>query len=172
MLNDSEGRPEGDEPITAEWLAEVGFKWHQLDRQPDKHWLLWLNNFEGSEFEALGIELAPSEYRGDWYCWLRSDTAHRYCRFIHVRHIRTRDDLRYLFEGLTGQPFKPVNFIGGSARTASVALRYRMEDSRLDRAMLKHNPAWHEVEKDDSMGGALPEHLQAHHDQRKEADRA
>lgn len=31
-----------DDPITEEWLKSVGFKWHQFDRQPDKHWLLWL----------------------------------------------------------------------------------------------------------------------------------
>jgi len=30
--------------LTEEWLKRVGFKWHQLDRQPDKHWLLWLGS--------------------------------------------------------------------------------------------------------------------------------
>jgi hypothetical protein len=30
------------EPITEEWLREVGFRWYQFDLQPDKQWLLWL----------------------------------------------------------------------------------------------------------------------------------
>jgi hypothetical protein len=29
-------------PITEEWLKLVGFRWHQLERQPSRHWLLWL----------------------------------------------------------------------------------------------------------------------------------
>ena len=35
-----------DLPLTEEWLKENGFKWHQFDRQPDKHWLLWLGHVE------------------------------------------------------------------------------------------------------------------------------
>lgn len=31
-------------PITEEWLKSVGFKWHQLDRRPEKQWLLWLGD--------------------------------------------------------------------------------------------------------------------------------
>ena len=50
------------EPITEEWLREVGFKWHQFDRQPTKHWLLWLaDTFPRRMFhdnEDFGIELA------------------------------------------------------------------------------------------------------------------
>jgi len=30
------------EIISEEWLKAAGFKWHQLERQPDQHWLLWL----------------------------------------------------------------------------------------------------------------------------------
>ncbi len=37
---------EGSQPalITEDWLYAVGFRWHQLDRQPNKQWLLWLGN--------------------------------------------------------------------------------------------------------------------------------
>ena len=41
------------EPITEEWLKEVGFKWHQLARQPEKQWLLWLGD---AVRDGLGIE--------------------------------------------------------------------------------------------------------------------
>jgi hypothetical protein len=36
------GAPVIDEPISEAWLKAAGFKWSQLDRQPDKHWILWL----------------------------------------------------------------------------------------------------------------------------------
>ena len=82
------------EPITEDWLREVGFKWHQFDRQPNKQWLLWVSDAcgqWGSSGDDLGVELAAGSYdaeRGDregWFCWLRSDVSHRYSRFIHVR---------------------------------------------------------------------------------------
>jgi hypothetical protein len=56
--------PDLAEPITAEWLKEIGFRWHQLDRQPDKQWLLWIGEAvdQGKNvacFEDLGLELSP-----------------------------------------------------------------------------------------------------------------
>src|SRR5579885_196517 len=52
-------------PITEEWLKSIGFRWHQFDRQPDRHWLLWLGGAIGdgaafTSYEDLGIEVAPS----------------------------------------------------------------------------------------------------------------
>src|SRR5688572_9102301 len=101
------------EPITEDWLREVGFKWHQFDRQPDKHWLLWVGQAcgqWGKSTDDIGVELAPNSYDADtddltgWFCWLRSDVAHRYSRFIHVRRLRTRDEVIALVAALTGQP--------------------------------------------------------------------
>jgi hypothetical protein len=33
-----------DESISEPWLRCAGFKWHQIDRQPSKHWVLWLSH--------------------------------------------------------------------------------------------------------------------------------
>src|SRR5580700_3412261 len=78
-------------PITEEWLKESGFRWHRLERQPDKHWLLWLGDAMGdgymTSYEDIGIEVAPMFKRQEWFCWLRSDCAGQYHRFIHLRHI-------------------------------------------------------------------------------------
>ena len=165
-----------DEPITEDWLREVGFKWHQLDRQPAKQWLLWLADCfrqRGNmvDTEDLGIELAPAWWFGqtgmlcgsenEWYCWIRGDTSGRYRRFIHIRHLRTKHELIRLIEALTGQCWDAANIINGSMTTPENAARYRAEADRLDRRILRDSK-WGEVEKDDSMGGALPEHLEAH----------
>lgn len=28
--------------ITEDWLRDCGFKWEQHERQPAKHWVLWI----------------------------------------------------------------------------------------------------------------------------------
>jgi hypothetical protein len=164
-------------PITEDWLREVGFKWHQLERQPSKQWLLWLGDalrHRGNMIsnEDLGIELAQCWWKnsvggiggteGEWFCWLRADTSHRYSRFLHVRHLRYQDELIRLIEALTGIEWKPENNIGGSMQTQKNADWFRAEYDRLDRRMLRENYKHREIEKDDSMGGALPQHLEAH----------
>jgi len=59
------------EPISEEWLASVGFKWHQLKRQPAKHWVLWLGGRRFLQsYEDLGVELAPGIRDANWTCWL------------------------------------------------------------------------------------------------------
>lgn len=152
------------ELITEEWLKEVGFRWHQLERQPSKHWLLWLGGAI-EEFlqsiEDLGVEVA-SDLRGGWYCWIRADTSHRYSRFVHVRHIRERREVIAIVEALSGQPWNPANHISGCVYTAERVARWRAEENRLDRQMLRDGPKWRDIEKDDTRGGALPEHLDAH----------
>jgi hypothetical protein len=162
-----------NEPITEEWLRESGFKWHQLDRQPEKHWLLWLGAAvrarDGSltSYEDIGIELASGAYAGrdrppEWFCWFRSDAAGRYHRFIHLRHLRLRSDVIAIVEALSGQAWDPANHWYGSLVSPAQAERHRVEHDRLDRVMRRAGHPWFEIEKDDTRGRALPEHLDAH----------
>lgn|GEM_PF-1348155 len=148
--------------ITEDWLRENGFKWHQLEGQDRKQWLLWLGSaIRESSFEDLGVEVA--EWRdGSWFCWLRSDFAHRYSRFIHVRHLRFVDELAALIEGVTGQEFDASNNLYGSMRKPKDAARLREEDRRTDLLWLRQSRHWREIEKDDSRGQALPEHHEFH----------
>lgn len=161
--------------ITEDWLREIGFKWHQFDRQPAKHWLLWLGDAIASKttgYEDLGIELAPAWWQnrhgddmgdvGGWNCWLRADSAGRYHRFIHVRHLHRQSDLIALVEALTGQAWNPENNFGGSMLRPSRAAAIRAELDRPDRVLLRARHPWAECEKDDSRGRALPEHLEAY----------
>jgi len=147
-------------PITEEWLRSVGFKWHQFDRQPDKQWLLWLGDITSpGDTEDLGIELAPG--REDWwFCWLRSDCSSRYSRFLHVRHIRTTGELIMLVQGITGTVWDPANHIGGAALRPERAEAIRKEYDRLDKRIMREGHPWRDIEKDDTRGGALPEHMQ------------
>jgi hypothetical protein len=166
--------------ISEDWLKSVGFKWHQLDRQNSKHWLLWLgrglNQGAGlMDSEDIGVELAANvPHRDgrtpDWFCWFRSDCAGRYHRFIHVRHLTTNIEVVRLVEAIIGYPFDPANNMYGSVLTPEPAAATRDRDAaRLDRQMmLEPSPfyKWADVEKDDTRGRALPEHLEAH-DKRK-----
>src|SRR6185436_19416447 len=100
--------------ITEDWLKEVGFRWHQLDRQPDKHWLLWLGRATPgpSALEDIGIEVAPNR-DGKWFCWFRSDAAHLYSRFVHVRYLSCPGELIRLVEAITGLLWEPRNHFFG-----------------------------------------------------------
>jgi hypothetical protein len=157
-----------DELITEGWLASCGFKWHQLECQDQKQWLLWIGSaieYDRVDTEDLGIELCINfDYHDkvirDWFCWLRSDYSHRYSRFIHIRHMRFQREVIRLVEGVTGQDWHPENHRYGYAMTAERALRQRQEDERLDIRLLKSRTAWQETEKDNTRGHALPEHIQ------------
>lgn len=155
-----------DVPITEEWLREVGFKWHQFDRQPTKHWLLWLGDaLPGRMFrdsEDLGVEVCADHPNPlEWFCWLRADTAGRYHRFIHIRHLRFQHEFIALIEGITGQTWDPANNVWGSMRRPEHAARLRENAERADQRLLCERTRWQEVEKDDSRGQALPEHMEA-----------
>lgn len=154
-------------PIDADWLREIGFRWHQLDRQPDQHWLLWMGDAMNdcvTCYEDIGIEVAPAG-TGDWFCWLRSDAGSRYGRFIHLRHIRSRRDLILILEGIAGCGFAPEHCIGGSWMTPEHAARVKGQEQRLDRVLMRQTP-WHAVERDSSRGGALVDHYTAYVDAR------
>lgn len=158
--------------ITEDWLKSVGFKWHQLERQPSKHWVLWLgsglvdhegNKERASCSEDLGIELTCDTLSAPfWYCWLRSDASHRYHRFIHIRHLRTQQEVVALIESLTGLSWNPENHLYGEVKTPADAKSCRDRDSRLDAVLLRENPSWYPTESDESQGRPLPEHLHAH----------
>lgn len=150
-----------NDPITEEWLKSVGFKWHQLHRQPDKQWLLWLGDHtDRGDTQALGIELAPGVSDGAWFCWLRSDTSQRYSRFLHIRHMKVIGDVIRLVVALTDSDWRPENHIGGAAMTQKRADSIRADYNRLDRIIMREGHPWRDIEKDESRGGALPEHMQ------------
>lgn len=155
-----------DDPITEEWLESVGFKWHQFERQPNKHWLLWLGSGlkekpSLTSYEDIGIELATCVGLGEWFCWLRSDAAGRYHRFIHLRHVQTCRDVTTLVEAISGRPWTPENHLYGSLRSPADADRIRADNERLDRRLMRDCPKWAEIESDDTRGRALPEHMSA-----------
>lgn len=154
-------------PITEDWLRAVGFKWHQLSRQPDRHWVLWLGDAiaGGDGCDSLGLELAPSN-DGTWFCWLRSDLAGRYHRFVHVRHMREQGEIEALVSALTGLPWAPQQHFYGSVRTPEQADRIRREHNRLDRVLARERP-WSATERDDSIGRPLHEHLEAHEEPKR-----
>jgi len=112
-------------------------------------------------YEDLGIEVALGR-DGTWFCWLRGDTAGRYHRFIHIRHLRTTDELILLIEGLTGQAWNAANNYYDSIHTSEQAKRIREEHEHMDHRLRKDNCKWAEIEKDDTRGRALPEHYEAH----------
>ncbi|SLK03616.1 hypothetical protein [Novosphingobium mathurense] len=150
--------------LTEDWLKANGFKWHQFDRQPSKQWLLWIGSAMGDKmtsYEDLGIEVAPG-HDGKWFCWLRSDSAGRYHRFIHIRHIESVDDLTGMIAGLIGRPFDPWNALYGHLYTPEQAQRLRSEDERLDMRLRRANPHWYASEKDHTRGGPLIDHVNAH----------
>lgn len=154
-----------DNLLSEEWLAEVGFKWHEVTRSPHKHWVLWLGDaLDGRMFSSqqdLGIELTMGAMEGKWFCWLRSDVAGRYSRFLHVRHLYTQAELIRMVEGLTGQNWNPENHFYGGMVTHKRAEYLRAESERLDRYFLAERPKWNAFEKDPTRGGALPQHLEA-----------
>lgn len=131
--------------LSEDWLRACGFKWEQCDRQPSKHWILWLGDalvdpVEGRAFcdsSDLGIELAKHHKYAVWYCWIRADYGMRYCRFLHVRHMAKQAEVVQLIEALTGRPFVPADSMYGCLRTTEDAERLRKESERLDKAMAR-----------------------------------
>lgn len=152
------------ELITEEWLKNNGFKWHQLERQPAKHWVLWLGSVLNTAMASpddLGIEIASKGSDDQWNCWLRSDTAGRYHRFIHVRYLQKTQEVIDLVTAITGSIWCPTNHLYGMVYSGEVAAKIRKEHERMDLQLLAERHKWLEVEKDESRGRALPEHMEA-----------
>jgi len=136
------------EPITEDWLRASGFKWEQLDRQPTKHWLLWLapacvDHLEHhrrmfAATEDLGIELAFKDGQSpDWFCWVRADYAGRYSRFLHVRHMIYQYEVVQLIEALTGREWKPEDVLYGAFRSPKEADSLRKDSESLHQRLAR-----------------------------------
>src|SRR6266853_2421226 len=139
-----------DERITEEWLKSAGFKWEQYDRQPEKMWTLWLGSALVDEVNGnkrrmfadttdVGVEVTACKRDGaviNWSCFLRSDAAGRYHRFIHIRYLVFQSELIAIIEGLTGQKFIPENCFYGAMCFPADAERRREEAQRLDRRLI------------------------------------
>lgn len=157
------------EPITEDWLRQVGFKWHTVrgcdpnPPQDPKHWTLWMGGVAHVDLdtgrrqmfscdEDLGLEISAG-FRGDldWFCWLRADTSHRYSRFLHIRHIRHQHEVVQLVEALSGVHWNPANHLYGKIFSQADVASIRKRDERLDVKIAQATP-WSEREKDDSAG--------------------
>lgn len=139
VMSDDQGSP-----ITEDWLRSVGFKWHEIERSPSKHWLLWImgasleverkhkSGLFGYSSEDLGLELTENRPGEDWFCWIRADYCGRYTRIIHVRNLHAQSELVTLIEALTGRPFVAADALYGSLRSPQEADRLRQDAERLD----------------------------------------
>jgi hypothetical protein len=145
-----------DVPISESWLKAAGFKWHQFGGQPGKHWLLWLGDAVRSGgctcYEDLGIEVTDGAYCGQ-------DTPDGW--FCHIRTLVTVRDLVVVIFGLTGIEFDPSLCRSGSMMTPDQVAARDRTDRRLDRVLMREGAAWSSTEKDETRGGALPEHMEA-----------
>lgn len=164
----------GRELITEDWLKSIGFKWAQFDRQPEKQWTLWLGwalvdqAGEGSAFSGpddIGLDLHIGTHwktgRTHWSCFLRSDSAGRYHRFIHLRYLVFQDELISLIQAITGRVFVPEDCFYGSMMTPEHAAHVRAEHARIDQRMLRERTPWYEAEKDPERSRPTPEHVDA-----------
>lgn len=136
--------------ITEDWLRECGFKWEQVDRQPAKHWLLWIGlaciDYSQAQMpDSLGIELSKCEpylfkdNRDLWYCWIRNDIAGRYSRLIHVRHVFLQAEVESIIGALTGRRVDWRDSMYGMLHDPQRAEQLRKDANRLDKRI---NNAW------------------------------
>lgn len=158
--------------ITDDWLSKIGFKWHRMERQPFRHWVLWLGDVmrdNNTSREDLGIELSATgwpNHHGDminggaYHCWLRADTAGRYGRFIHIRHLTTHGELLDMIHGLTGAHFDPDHAWYGALLTPEAAARRKRDHDRMDIRLAREEYAWSPSKADATKGGPLPEHME------------
>lgn len=116
------------ELITEEWLAESDFKYTQEERQPHKHWTLWLGSAiedNLTDAQSIGIEVTMAwwynrydEKIGNvdgWNCWLKSH--HPGYKHIHIRHLKYKHELIAICESLTGITWHPEFNLYGMMNT-------------------------------------------------------
>lgn len=130
-----------DDPITDDWLKECGFRWSQEERQPSKHWTLWLG-MPGAfaAAEDIGIELAAVGHDAEWFCWMRSDFSHRYSRFIHIRHLTMRGEVVALVTAISGQAWDVSRHRYGRVCTPAQIEAFDRQDARLRRRLERTGP--------------------------------
>ncbi|MHB9110422.1 MAG: hypothetical protein ACYDCO_25500 [Armatimonadota bacterium] len=125
------------EPITEEWLRAAGFKWHEVERSPCKHWVLWIGWAQPRRMlqsaEDLGVELTKHTPESEeWMLFVRADYSGRYSRFLFMRDVTAIGQLTRFIECLTDTPFDPANALYGALRTPEQAARLRAEADWLD----------------------------------------
>jgi hypothetical protein len=121
--------------ITDEWLAQIGFRWAEMERANGKHWILWMGgavaNKAAFSNEDLGIELNRSDDTS-YYCWIRADYCGRYSRFVHIRHMKEQAEVIALIEAVSGFPFSPANVYYGTLRKPEDLARIREYHERIE----------------------------------------
>lgn len=136
--------------ITEDWLRDCGFKWEQHERQPSKHWVLWIGlacvDYDYTIMpDSLGIELAnigrtPHDPDGRlWFCWIRNDIAGRYSRIIHVRHVFLQSEVESIISALIGRKVDWGDSMYGLLHSPAAAEKLRQDRMRLDQRI---NHAW------------------------------
>lgn len=133
--------------LTTKWLRDTGFKWHQLERQPSRHWLLWIGDClpeheppgRTMNSECFGVEVAKGDASASWWVvWFRADYAGRYSRFLCAGHISTVEQLSGMIAGIIGRPFDPRDSMYGTLFRPDYAARQRDERSRFDLTLARH----------------------------------
>lgn len=87
--------------ITFEWLRSRGFEIHSRHQDNRPHMQIRINP---SDDEFLEVADACD---GSWHCWLRHDDP---CRCVHVRHLRTTEQIERLYLGITDKPLVEVEW--------------------------------------------------------------
>lgn len=113
-------------PLSEDWLKASGFLWSQGERRPHKHWRLLLGWAVESQWKTpadLAIEVSMAWWPntdglpiGDtsaWSTWLTGMNN----SLLHVRDIRTVEELVALIEALTGLSWCADHAYAGILRT-------------------------------------------------------
>jgi hypothetical protein len=96
-------------PITEDWLRSNGFRiddGRNDPRMPIRSLAIGSDLVGGRPFlgssDDLCIDVAPTDIKkqDEWFVWIGQREPYRH---IHVRYMRTTDELVRLYEGLTGR---------------------------------------------------------------------
>jgi hypothetical protein len=64
-------------------------------------------------------------------------------------------------QAISGRPWTPTDHLYGSLHSPENAARIRKDLERLDQRLMRGGHPWADIEKDDTRGRALPEHMTA-----------